>query len=340
MPSSNDYRQEYLKYKRKYLKLNNHIGGEKENVIYQASSVIFDNGKFIRKNHNSTSDTMYQIASCSKFITSLIVAKLYEQEKLDYDVDINKYLKQWKCPFKGITLRHLLTHTSGSSDRNGYLGMDPQIPYIQNLQLNIDIISGKSYSKPFNATEKPGKKFMYSGAGYQVVQQVLEEVTNKRLHQLMEMHIFKPLNMKNSTGKLLYEGKHKYKLAAMDGLYRMYPETAAAGVWTSPNDLALLALDIMNGYNNDESKILKQSTIHMITKGEHPEWQKIYANYGLGMFIHEMNGKKLFAHGGANYGYKMDFYCVPDKKYIEIVMVNHNPKYFKKIRDMAKKLLS
>ena len=61
---------------------------------------------------------MYQIASCSKFITSLVVAKLYELKKLDYDTDINKYLKKWKCPTK-ITLRQLLTHSSGSSDHNG-----------------------------------------------------------------------------------------------------------------------------------------------------------------------------------------------------------------------------
>lgn len=47
--------------------------------------------------------------------------------------------------------------------------MEPQVPYKQNLELNIKIINGKSYSKPFDITEKPGTKFMYSGAGYQVI---------------------------------------------------------------------------------------------------------------------------------------------------------------------------
>ena len=129
---------------------------------------------------------MYQIASCSKFITAIVVAKLYELGKLDYDTDINKYLKKWKCPKKGITLKHLLTHTSGSSDGNGYLGYPPQDPQQQDLDLNIKIINGKLVSKPFNITEKKGSKFMYSGAGFQVIQQVLEEITNERLYSLIE----------------------------------------------------------------------------------------------------------------------------------------------------------
>ena len=67
-------------------------------------------------------------------------------------MDINKYLKKWKCPNKNITLINLLTHTSGSSDGNSFLCMYPQILYEQNLQLNIDIITGKSYSKTFSNT--------------------------------------------------------------------------------------------------------------------------------------------------------------------------------------------
>lgn len=59
----------------------------------------------------------------------------------------------------------------------------------------------------------------------------------------------------------------------MDGLYRMYPETAAAGVWMSCNDL-------MNSYNNDNGKILSRDTVKLITKGEHPEWTNVYQNYG------------------------------------------------------------
>lgn len=296
-------------------------------TIWHVSSLVMKGNNVVRGNYNSTQNKMYQIASCSKFITGLVVAKLYELGKLDYNTDVNKYIKQWKCPANGITLRHLLTHTSGSTDHNGYLGADPQLEFKQSLKTNIEIINGDSYSKPFNPTKKPGKHHIYSGSGYQVVQQVVEEITGKRLYYLMDQYLFKPLEMTHSTGKLLYEGKHDYDIIGMDGLYRMYPETAAAGVWMSCDDLFILVKDLMDGYNDDNSRILKQETIKMITKGEYPEWQKTYANYGLGMFVGTKGGKKLIAHNGLNYAYIMHFHCIPEAKEIEIIMINYNPKY-------------
>ena len=302
-------------YKNKYLEIKtlNQIGDD--NPIYQASIfIVYDNGDINRFNHDSTSDTMYQIASCSKFITSIVVAKLYELGELDYDTDINNYLKKWKCNKDGVTLRHLLTHVSGSKDFNGYMGAEPQFPYEQTLDLNIQILNGESYSKPFNITETIGENFLYSGAGYQVIQQILEEVTCKRLYQLLEQYIFEPLNMNNSTGKLLYEKKHNYPLANMDYLYRMYPETAAAGIWMSCNDLLTLLIDLLNSYNNNNGTILHQNTIKLITKGE---------EHGLGMFI----DGNTFSHSGSNHAYKMNFNCITEKNHIEIYMINHNPKY-------------
>jgi CubicO group peptidase (beta-lactamase class C family) len=292
--------------------------------IYQASKIIIKDNVFEDTHYKSMRDTMYQIASCSKFITGILVAIFYEKGILDYDTDINLYLKSYKCP-KNITLRHLLTHTSGSTDKNGYFGLEPQSK--KDVPSTTDSVIGNSYSKPFNITEPIGYKFMYSGAGYSLIQLVIEDLTGIPLYKLMKKYIFDKLNMEHSTGKLLYEDKHKYKLASMDYLYRMYPETAAAGLWMSVNDLSILLQDIMNGYNYNSSKILKQETILMVTKGEHPEWNKDFCNYGLGMFVNESKGKKLFAHEGNNYGYKMHFHCIPEKKYIEILMFNHNPKY-------------
>ncbi len=187
-----------------------------------------------KKNLRSTNNKMYQIASCSKFITYIVVGKLYELGKLDYDTDINKYLKKWKCPAKKITLRYLLTHTSGIIG-GGFKGYD-----ITNTKLpsNIDILNGNGNSKKIEFIDKPGNTYKYSGIGYQVIQQVLEEITGKKLYQLMDKYIFKLLNLKNSTGKVLYPKKHKYNLSQIKNWdYKLYPETAAAGVWMSTNDL-------------------------------------------------------------------------------------------------------
>jgi len=65
----------------------------KEKIFYEISAINFDDDKIIYKNYNSTINKMFQLQSISKFITSLIVAKLYELGKINYETDINKYLK-------------------------------------------------------------------------------------------------------------------------------------------------------------------------------------------------------------------------------------------------------
>jgi CubicO group peptidase (beta-lactamase class C family) len=287
--------------------------------------------KLKKKQHNSTINTMYQVGSCSKFITALVVAKLYELGKLDYDVDINKYLKKWKCPKlktgSGPTLRMLLTHTSGSDDSNGYLGSEPITQLKQTNELNIQIINGKKYAKGINFNEPPGK-FRYSGAGYQVVQQVIEEITGKPLYQVMEKYIFKPLNMTHSTGKLIYPkstrlNDHKYPIASMNNTYRMYAETAAAGVWMSAGDLLALSIDLLKSYHDDNGTLLKRDTLLKVISGDVDVGS---IQYGLGCHVGSKSTKKeAFGHFGLNYGYSMRLNIFPKLNKVKIQMINYKP---------------
>jgi len=298
----------------------------KEKIFYEISAINFDDDKIIYKNYNSTINKMFQLQSISKFITSLIVAKLYELGKINYETDINKYLKKWKCPIKGITLKHLLSHTSGADESPYNDGELPQKKMKQTLQLNIDILNGKYINRPFRVIDKIGKKFMYSNPGYQLIQQIVEEITGKPLYKLMEKYIFKPLKMMNSTGKLLYDNKHNYNLASYQNLYRMFPDTAAAGVWSSSGDLLKLGLDLLNGYNKNESKILSQLTIKMIIK---PiiNLQKNFS-WSMGMMVGKINGDLHFGHGGSSDLYENIFVIFPEKKKIVIILTHHNPKYY------------
>jgi len=256
-------------------------------------------GKY--KYYKSNKNLMYQIASISKTITTIVVAKLYELKMLDYDTDINTYLKIWKCPAKhSVTLRMLMNHTSGLDDRNGYQGYEFQ-KVEQNLQLNMDILNGKLSSQGVRFGGIVGV-YHYSGNGYQIIQQVLEEITGKRLYELLEQYIFKPLKMKHSTGKLLYPGKHRYKLANSSDMYRMMPETAAAGIWMSVGDMHILLNDLMN---TTKSKILSHKTII-----NHPIWSA--------------TGKFKISFSGHNCGYVSYIKCTPG--YIYILMANYIPK--------------
>ena len=272
-----------------------------------------------KKNLRSTNNKMYQIASCSKFIIYIVVGKLYELGKIDYDTDINKYLKKWKCPAKKITLRHLLTHTSGIIG-DGFKGYD-----ITNTKLpsNIDILNGNGNSKKIEFIDKPGNTYKYSGIGYQVIQQVLEELTGKKLYQLMDKYIFKPLKLKNSTGKVLYPKKHKYNLSQLKNWnYRLYPETAAAGVWMSTNDLLKIVIDLSNGYRTNTSKLLKNETLMSFLN----DLQNQMLNFKF--FKNEIN---IF-HGGSNKGYYTIMECYPMLGECFIIMVNYDPDKHTKIK--------
>lgn len=284
------------------------------NEIFSTIQIKTDDFKIIdNKQFNSTNNTMYQIASCSKFITSIVVGKLYELGKLDYDTDINKYLKKWKCPAKNITLRTLLNHTSGTNDGLGYLGYEP-FTLKKDLPTNIETINGADSYKGVNFIEKPGKIIMYSGAGYQVIQQVLEEITGKHLYQLINQYIFRPLKLINSTGKILYHGKHKYKISNMNNCYRLYPETAAAGVWMSGNDLLKVCMDLCRSYKYNTGKLLKQETL------------MLFSNQNIGPYENDIIKNELnFGHNGQNYGYIMRMYCYPMKGQCTIVLINYNP---------------
>jgi CubicO group peptidase (beta-lactamase class C family) len=84
----------------------------KDKIFYNISAIEYI-GKIKEKNYNSNSNKMFQIQSISKLITSLIVAKLYELKKIDYNTDVNTYLKKYKINANDITLKHLLSHTAG-----------------------------------------------------------------------------------------------------------------------------------------------------------------------------------------------------------------------------------
>lgn len=298
----------------------------------KAVKVIVPNKKpVVFKKYKSTQNELFQVASCSKFITSIIVAMLFQQGKLSYDEDIRKYLKHWKCPQAGVTLRMLLSHTSGiAGDLDGvpFGFFSTNMAIKQNIKLNRDILVGKFGNMPPKFVAKPGKKFEYSNVGFQVVQQVIEDITGKPLFKLMEKMIFKPLGMKNSTGELLYPGKHNYKLANKVDEYCAIPITAAGGVWMSCGDFKILALDFIAGLNDDASKLLRQKTIKDMCKK-----QKNSVDYGLGVMLYKLGKTNAIGHGGKAVGTKTVFHYVPKTNKLEIMMFHFDARKPKTLPD-------
>jgi CubicO group peptidase (beta-lactamase class C family) len=129
-----------------------------------------------------STETLFGTASISKPVTALGVLKLVEDNKIDLDADINQYLKRWKIPdnqftaTQKVTVRELLSHTSGIGTHNGEI-YDPSRPIPTLLQL----LEGEKPAKtpPVRVEAVPGTKFAYSNSGYLVLALLIEDVTGQ-----------------------------------------------------------------------------------------------------------------------------------------------------------------
>jgi CubicO group peptidase (beta-lactamase class C family) len=252
-----------------------------------------------------TTDTRFQAASISKSINSMGILKLVEMKKLDPEADINHYLRNWKFPYdavsknKKITIYHLLSHTAGL-DIHGFPGYETTdtLPTIQ------QVLDGKrpANTKPVRSLFEPGIKFKYSGGGTTISQLLLTDITKRNYAEWMQKHVLKPLGMNNSSYLQPPHSKVHSKLATgyyqdgkpVKGNYHIYPEQAAAGLWTTPTDLAKYIIECQLALEGRSNKVLSQA---MMKKRLTPYVDSVAA---LGVFIQNKKGYLWFNHNGGN----------------------------------------
>jgi CubicO group peptidase (beta-lactamase class C family) len=253
-----------------------------------------------------TTDTRFQAASISKSINGLAMLKLVQQGRIDPATDINTYLHSWKFPYdslsknKKITLLNLLSHTAGLSV-HGFRGYKTS----DTLPSVIQILNG---SKPANSPAirslfEPGLKFQYSGGGTTISQLMLTDITGRRYDEFLQKEILQPLGMTNSfftqppaPGTKELATAHNNGMP-VKGKYHVYPEQAAAGLWTTPTDLARYIIEMQLEYEGKSSKILNQN---MAVKRVTPY---IDSNAAMGVFIVKNEGDRYFSHNGGNEGF-------------------------------------
>jgi CubicO group peptidase (beta-lactamase class C family) len=254
-----------------------------------------------------TDDTIFQAASISKPVAAMTALNLVETGLLDLDSDVNEALRSWHVPenehTKGhkVTLRDLLSHTAGLTV-SGFRGYPSgaQLPTLQ------QVLNGEppANSEPVRVMKVPGKAFSYSGGGYVLIQQLMEDVTGKPLAGLAQELIFDKLGMTNSTFEhLLPEAytphaaiAHRGNGDPVPGKWHTYPEQAAASLWSTPSDLVRLLVEVLKSHKNESSIVLStEMTRQMLT----PQVGWI----GLGYVIVEMDGWTRFDHAGWNEGF-------------------------------------
>ncbi len=256
-----------------------------------------------------TPDTLFQAASISKPVTALAVLHLAQEGRLDLDRDVNTYLKSWKLPEndftaqKKVTLREVLSHTGGLTV-HGFLGYGRGTP----IPTLTQMLNGEppANSPPIRVAAAPGSVWKYSGGGYVVIRQLLEDVTNMSFLELMQDLVLGPIGMTHSS----YEQPlrpEKLANAAMPydsdgkeiaGGPHTYPEMAPDGLWTTPSDLARYAIEVQKSLTGNANHVLSESMTREMLKPGLGYW-------GLGPEV----GKEdvpdpLFLHNGGNEGFR------------------------------------
>ena len=204
-------------------------------------------------------ETRFQAASISKPITAIAVLRLVEQKKLSLDEPVNSQLKSWQIPETPITkkepivLPHLLSHYAGLTVHGfrGYAAGE-KVPTL------LEVLDGQApaNSAAIRSMMRPAYKVKYSGGGYCIVQQMLIDAEGEPFPQLMRELVLEPAGMTHSTfDRPLPEAiaeqaasGHRAKRIPITGKWHVYPELAAAGLWTTPTDLAKAAIDVAKSY--------------------------------------------------------------------------------------------
>jgi CubicO group peptidase (beta-lactamase class C family) len=254
-----------------------------------------------------TDKTLFQAASISKSLNGVGVMKLVQDGKLDLHTDINQYLKSWKFPYdsvskgKQVTIAALLSHTAGLTIHGfpGYAKGD-SLPSVK------QVLDGQkpANTEPVRSFQEPGTSVVYSGGGTTITQLIVTDVTGLPYHDYMKKNVLDPMGMKASTymqppvgtdSSLLATG-YKADGTPVKGKFHIYPEQAAAGLWTNPTDLCRYIIETAMSYNGKSEKVLT------------PEFTKLRLEpvkdeAALGVFITRNDSSLYFYHSGGNEGF-------------------------------------
>ena len=265
-------------------------------------------------------DSMLLAGSISKPVTALRAHQLVEDGKFDLDEDINAYLSSWQVPenefttSEKVTTRRILNHTAGLTVW-GFPGYDvgDEIPSVP------EVLDGLGNTDPVRVFKEPGESWLYSGGGYTILQLAITDQEGVSFPETMRKNVLDRLDMPNSTFENPLPSKFHAVAATgyrsngneVEGKWPIYPEMAAAGLWTTPSELIQYATKTQEVLQSENDGILKYETVlSMLTPGMN--------DYGLGPVVTE----HYFGHGGSDEGFKARLIAWKAKPHAVVIMVN------------------
>ena len=282
------------------------------------SVAVIDNGRIawvrgygfadIAAQQPVTPDTRFQAASISKSVAAAAALHFVETGKIDLDRNVNEYLTSWKVPdndltrMQKVTLRRILSHCAGLTV-HGFPGYEVGKP----VPTLVQVLNGEkpANTEPIHVDTVPGTKWSYSGGGYTVMQQTLVDVLGKPFPEIMQRTVLSEFDMKDSAySQPLRDDWRPFAATAyradgkpVEGKYHTYPELAAAGLWTTPGDLARFAIGIQDALGGKPHNVISKAMADQMVSRQ-------MDNDGLGLFIDGEGRTLRFSHGGSNEGFQ------------------------------------
>jgi CubicO group peptidase (beta-lactamase class C family) len=273
-------------------------------------------------------DTLFQAASISKPVAAMAVLKAIQDGKFTLDQDVNTILTSWKVPAseytakQPVTLRGLLSHTSGTDDGFGFPGYKPGAP----LPTLVQILNGESPSNVGKVlvARTPQTAFKYSGGGVTLAQLLVTDALKRPFPDIMRDTVLAPLGMGHSAYEQPLSAErdrnaaraHDRTGAARDAKWHVYPELAAAGLWTTSPDLARFGIELQKSLQGRSNRVLSRAMV-----------QEMASPVGVGPFAIGMQMDKVgegwyLNHGGSNWGFQCLLFVHKIKGYGFAAMTN------------------
>ena len=276
-----------------------------------------------------TVDTIFQAGSISKPIAALGALRLVKEGKLSLDEDVNAKLQTWRVPANDftkeqkVTLRRLVSHTAGLTV-HGFPGyaVDSKIPTV------VQVLDGQppANTSAVRVDVIPGSTYRYSGGGYTVMQLLIADVAKESFESFMQSKVLDVLGMTSSS----YSQSPPAALAArrasahrpggqrIPGKFHIYPEMAAAGLWTTPSDLARYLLYVEAAVRGETGQLLTPALAKDLVTRQQP------GEHGLGPSIDEPGEFARFGHGGVDEGFEADMLAYVSGGRGVVIMANAN----------------
>jgi CubicO group peptidase (beta-lactamase class C family) len=268
-------------------------------AVPAASAALAVNGDAAALAWGVEPGALFQAASISKPVAAMVALRLVARGTLSLDGDVNEYLTSWRLPGGDgdlpVTVRHLLCH-AGALTVHGVPGYERGHP----LPALAQILDGlpPANTPPVRRDGVPGRAHRYSGGGYVLLQQLLEDITGRPFADLAAELVLGPAQM--TTATYAPPDPPATAPAHLEGhpvAWRVHPELATAGLWCTPADLVRFAQAIQAAVAGDAGALLPRPLALEMVAPQVRGW-------GLGLMLSGQDTHRRFGHAGGNYGYQ------------------------------------